>query len=187
MLRLLVVCSGNTCRSPLAEGLLRRALGPTHASVTSAGVAATEGLSMTPEALACAVLLGVDAAEAARHRSRRLDAQLLSSAHLVLAMTREQRRAVATLHAGIPCMTLREFARGRPGPDGDPEDDDIADPYGLGPEVYARAGAEIAEAIDRATARLRAMVPPGSTNARDRHRAFTRPSLERGQVVADEP
>ena len=64
MTSILVVCTGNICRSPIAEGLLRDALaarfGAEAPSVSSAGMWGVEGSSATPEAVAAAVESGAD-------------------------------------------------------------------------------------------------------------------------------
>lgn len=109
--RILTVCTGNICRSPLAEQLLRRGLsGVEGVSVGSAGTMAMVGDGMPPLAAALASRLGV--MDAALHRARQLDEQLVRDADLVLALSREHRRAVvqAVPAATRIAFTLREFA-----------------------------------------------------------------------------
>lgn len=108
---ILTVCTGNICRSPLAESLLRMVLVGLPARVHSAGTAALVGEPMSEQNRVIAVELGVTDAEA--HRARQLTVEHVRDADLVLALSREHRRSVVEL---LPRMsrkvfTLREFAR----------------------------------------------------------------------------
>jgi len=85
----LIVCTGNICRSPMAEALLRaRFVGPGF-SVESAGFAADEGLP----ADACAVeLMAAHGLDIRSHRARQITVRMLDRASLILTMNRVQRR-----------------------------------------------------------------------------------------------
>lgn len=113
MFQILTVCTGNICRSPLAEQLLRARLGELGAVVSSAGTRGLASWQMTPEARHLAVHLGVPAADADAHRSRFLTEQHLDAPDLILTMTREHRRTVAELAPSRlrSTFTIREFAR----------------------------------------------------------------------------
>jgi protein-tyrosine phosphatase len=115
--RILIICTGNICRSPFAERLfssrLREALGPEAASqfeVTSAGTWGMVGEPMQPEAARVLVAHGGDPAGFA---ARELTLDLVSGADLVLAATREHRAAAVTFdpRASSRTLTLRELAR----------------------------------------------------------------------------
>jgi len=109
--RILTVCSGNICRSPLAEQLLRMGLAQVDGvSVGSAGTIAMVGEGMPAEARALASRYGVP--DAAAHVARLLDESLIREADLVLGLAREHRRAVVELvpAATRKTFTLREFA-----------------------------------------------------------------------------
>jgi protein-tyrosine phosphatase len=115
--RILIVCTGNICRSPFAERLfssrLREALGPEAASqfeVTSAGTWGLVGEPMQPEAARVLVARGGDPAGFA---ARELTLELVAGADLVLAATREHRAAAVTFdpRASSRTLTLRELAR----------------------------------------------------------------------------
>ncbi|MBL7499599.1 protein tyrosine phosphatase [Frankia sp. CN7] len=112
----LVVCTGNVCRSPMAERMaaaVLRSAGfavPDVALVGSAGISAWVDEPMQPEAEAALAARGVDAAG---FRARRLTEDLVTSADLVLCASREHRAAVVT---AVPvalrrACTLRELAR----------------------------------------------------------------------------
>ncbi|MGI9822625.1 low molecular weight phosphatase family protein [Agromyces sp. Marseille-Q5079] len=112
-MNVLVVCTGNICRSPMAERILAARLaaaGIRDVRVSSAGTMALTGQPMTPEAAAQAARFGADPDG---HVSRQLTEQTVQSADLVLTATRAHRAEVAELvpRAARRAYTLREFAR----------------------------------------------------------------------------
>ncbi|MFT4214921.1 MAG: low molecular weight phosphatase family protein [Microbacterium sp.] len=108
----MTVCTGNICRSPLAELLLATRLDGL-AEVDSAGVRGLNHAPMTAEAIDLATEFGVPERAAAAHRSRYLTAGMLVAPDLILAMTRDHRRAIAEMAPGRlrSTFTVREFAR----------------------------------------------------------------------------
>ncbi len=132
---ILVVCEGNICRSPIAEGLLRDALAP-GIRVASAGLAAREGNPPEPEAVRLMAGRNLDISG---HRSRQLTRAMALSADLILVMDQAQ---VTMCCAVVPVVQGRVFLLGhwrRPGPM------TIVDPYQRGPEAFQAAF----EAIDQ--------------------------------------
>ncbi|MGM1028337.1 MAG: low molecular weight phosphatase family protein [Actinomycetota bacterium] len=116
--RVLVVCTGNLCRSPLAEQLLRArllsglpGLEESSIEVTSAGTMAVVGNRMQPAAMNEAKRLGVRDAEA--HRARPLDRDQVERADLVVTMAREHSSAVVRMvpRAHHRTFTLVELTR----------------------------------------------------------------------------
>lgn len=107
----LVVCTGNVCRSPVAEQVLRARFGERFARFSSAGTFALVGEQMPEQAQQLARQLGGD--PAALHAPRQLDETFVDRADLVLALTREHRaEIVRTLpRANRYTVTLREAAR----------------------------------------------------------------------------
>ena len=107
----LILCTANQCRSPMAEALLRHRLHAhgVPAAVSSAGLL-PPGSPATAEAVATMKARGL---ELDAHRSRRIDRELLAGADLILAMTREHVREVAVLDppALARTFTLKELVR----------------------------------------------------------------------------
>jgi protein-tyrosine phosphatase len=114
MASILVVCTGNVCRSPIAEGLLRASFrarfGDGAPVVDSAGTAGWEGSGADPSSVMAAAERGVDISS---HRARRLSDGDLGSASLVLAMSTEHRDALAAHAPEIldRTFTLKELVR----------------------------------------------------------------------------
>ena len=109
---ILTVCSGNICRSPLAEQLLRAGLADVPGvQVSSAGTIGMIGYPMDAQAAELAVRFGVT--DSAQHVARELNEQHIADAELIFAMSRDHRRAIAELvpRAARRTFTIREFAR----------------------------------------------------------------------------
>lgn len=108
----LFVCTGNICRSPLAEQLFRARMDAqgVQLGASSAGTGARTGESMTPEAAALSLRYGGDPS---LHRAADIDVPGVKAASLVLTASREHRSAVVSLlpRASRYTFTLREFAR----------------------------------------------------------------------------
>ncbi len=113
MLEILTVCTGNICRSPLAAALLATRLAGRGVAVRSAGTRGMADHPMTAETRRLADGLGVPGVVSDAHRARFLTEAHLGSPDLILAMSREHRRAVAELAPARArsVFTVREFAR----------------------------------------------------------------------------
>ena len=174
MTAVIVVCTGNVCRSPIAEGLLRRATEhrPVGATITvsSAGTTGWEGSLATPEAVEAAAERGVDISG---HVATRLRPGMAADADLVLCMAGEHRDLIArdepdaasrafTLKelvrlledgaraAATPAARIAAAARARAGAPPTPNrDEDIADPLGLPLDGYRAIASELDDWIDR--------------------------------------
>jgi len=119
---LLFVCSGNTCRSPMAAALAHhfatsRSSSAPRVVAASAGISATGGAPMTPEAVAALKRLGV---EPGPHRSRLLTREDISAADWIYCMTPVHREAVVALDhdAAATTQTLDRAGVGVPDPIG---------------------------------------------------------------------
>jgi glycine hydroxymethyltransferase len=129
MKNVLFVCTGNVCRSPMAEGLFRKLLaGRDDIRVQSAGVSAGRGMPASRHAVQA---LSVDGVELADFRSQPLSEELVGQATHIFVMTRDHKRLIELLfpEAAEKTYLLREFEPGAP---------DVPDPIGLGRETYER-------------------------------------------------
>lgn len=143
------VCTGNTCRSPLAEALMRRALaarGHTSVEVSSAGTGAWEGAPASEGSLLVGLENGLDLTQ---HRARLLTRELAQVADLILAMSPQQRERVAALGAGDRAHTLTEFA-------GVGAATEVQDPFGSDLDAYRSTYRQLEELVDAVAARIAA-------------------------------
>jgi len=147
--KILLVCSGNTCRSSMAEGLARYLLEQKglldSVTVLSAGTAAWPGLPATPEAVTALSEEGIDLSN---HRARELTPELINEADLVLTMTGHHRQQVLRLvpAAAGKVHLLKKYAASFVGDLETAESDwayDIPDPFGQPLEVYRQVAQEL--------------------------------------------
>jgi low molecular weight protein-tyrosine phosphatase len=192
MATILLVCTGNICRSPMAEGFVGRMLrlrGVQRVHVESSGVAGREGTPSTREAIEAVGEYGLDISG---HRARRLTMGMVQSADLIVGMAAEHREAAERLaqQAGSRAFTLKELVAllelaDREPAMGSPDeqllaavqaaeaergrgrldlmDEDVADPLGLGIESYRAVAWELEDLSRRL---VEALFPQGAAKTR---------------------
>jgi protein-tyrosine-phosphatase len=174
MVSILFVCTGNICRSPMAEGFTKELLQAADADVhvSSSGVIGWEGSGASPEAVDVVTERGVDISG---HEARRLDRSQVDAADLIVCMAAEHLEAVLRQvpEAEPKTFTLKELVRlleQMPSlkPEGEPaqmmrrrvaaadqfrasgfagnlEDEDITDPLGMGVEMFRAVAWDLEE------------------------------------------
>jgi protein-tyrosine phosphatase len=190
---ILVVCTGNICRSPIAEGFLRHLLGSRGAAaidVSSAGTSGWDGAPATDEAVQAELQRGIDISS---HRARRLHPTHVLQADLVIGMTTMHRDRAVDMVPEVRdrSFTLKELVRllealperdGTVAPDGrtladrvaeasrlrdegfegNPLDEDVADPIGMSLAIYRAVAWELDEQCERLVTGLVGKTTPRS-------------------------
>ena len=168
-MKVFFICTGNLCRSPMAEGLMRHQLeqrGCTEVFVSSAGTWAYDGSPATPDAVETVSKSGVDLGD---HRSRPIAMDELLAADVIVAMTSVHVRELASLAPEVidRIVLMKELREIDPMPV--PDDAsveqrvdallrgkrpprrrslDVDDPMGLPAHAYERTARELREGID---------------------------------------
>ncbi|WP_251976378.1 low molecular weight protein-tyrosine-phosphatase [Salinicola avicenniae] len=133
--RILVLCTGNICRSPVAEALLRARF--PERQIASAGLGALVGEGVEPTARALAEAHGLDLSA---HVARQVDDSMLQAADLVLVMSEGQRHAVAERHPAASGKTML-FARWI-------EPREVPDPYRKSESAFEHVHQLLVQAAD---------------------------------------
>lgn len=136
--KVLVVCTGNTCRSPMAEGWLNHKLAGKGWVAESAGVAGWGGGCASAEAVAVMREIGIDIAS---HRNRALTRALVNEAAIILAMTDGHRREIERHfpEASAKVRLVKSF--------GAAPAEDVADPFGASVDAYRHVRDELIQAL----------------------------------------
>lgn len=142
MEKIIFICTGNTCRSPMAEGLFRAHGGEEITGLTafSAGLFTQEGMPVSENAVTAAAELGADIAD---HRARILTPELAREARYLICMTGAHYDRICEM---LPQEAEKVFTL---------LPQDIPDPVGGNLDTYRQAAAVIDEGVKSIVERLK--------------------------------
>ncbi|HSP47126.1 MAG TPA: low molecular weight protein arginine phosphatase [Clostridiaceae bacterium] len=135
-MKVLFVCTGNTCRSPMAEVIFNEVYRNRHTS-ESRGLHARAGDIISPEAL---IILNREYGYSEHRESQKLGQNDIVEADVIITMTEGQKLEIAHQYGNDKLYTLKELAH---------ETGDVMDPYGQDELEYVRTFSEIRELITK--------------------------------------
>ncbi len=144
-MRVIFVCTGNTCRSPMAEGYLRDTIEKKNLKnieTISRGLLATNGHPPTDKAIQAIREMGIDISA---HRAKQFDPGETAHGDLILTMGNDHLNVVRFEAPTVASFTLPEYAG---------ELGEVSDPYGREQFEYDRAARRIAALIDKVLKRI---------------------------------
>lgn len=138
-MKVLFVCTGNTCRSPMAEGILREIAREKglDIEVNSKGLAVFQNSGPAENSIKVMEEIGIDIKN---HISKMLDKETVKNFDLILTMSRSHRDMIKIDSNNKDVWTLKEYVHG--------EDLDVEDPFGGNIEIYRRTRDEIVLLIE---------------------------------------
>jgi len=153
---IVLICSGNSCRSPIAEGLLKRKLPENlrdFVNITSAGTLGINGSPATPFAVQVAQEFGADISH---HRSRGLTGELIHESDVIFVLANDHKKILLSHFPELSenIFLLKSFDRNHK----KNYDENIYDPIGGSLETYRECAAIINEEINRIWPRLQMLI-----------------------------
>lgn len=149
-MKILFVCTGNTCRSPMAQALFASIADEKGLEVTvkSAGIFASNEGKASPQAIEALFEKSIPL----NHSSSKLTEELLREAHYVFTMTMQHKQLITEqyAHAKGKVFTLKEFATGTEG--------DVSDPFGGSLSVYQETRDELEALLYQLAEKLKKII-----------------------------
>ena len=150
--KIMFICTGNTCRSAMAEGLMRKMLqdlGKEDKEVYSAGLHASTG-EFSPD-LAIMTMQKIYDVDILQHQSINVKESNIKEMDLILCATHAQLTTLEYMYPDLAhkIFTINEYAYGP-----DVKDKDIDDPWGYPAKVYEKCAEEIKNALEKIVEKL---------------------------------
>ncbi len=153
-MNILFVCTGNTCRSSMAEALFNDMLKQIEnkydkIKVSSAGIFAVDDMPASSQAIIAMKSRGIDLK---KHKSKVLTKQMIEDADLILTMTARHKNSILGLDSNAKgkVFTLKEYSNS------DEQDlKDICDPFGQPVEKYMETAKEIKDALEKVLRKIK--------------------------------
>lgn len=149
-MNILFVCTGNTCRSSMAEGMFKEKLkniNENNIKVSSAGISAIEGQMANEKAIKVLKSKGIDISS---HRAKQITKEMVNQSDLILTMTLSHKKLILEYFPNEinKVFTLKEYGQKINDEKSDRNNLDIADPYGMDYNVYKLSMMEIEAELD---------------------------------------
>ncbi|HBH3010035.1 TPA: low molecular weight protein arginine phosphatase [Clostridioides difficile] len=143
-MNILIVCTGNTCRSPMAEAILRKAIKESgrrieEYSISSAGISTANGMSASENSIEALKEIGIDLSN---HKSKVITKKLIDESDIILTMTKSHKEILvqAVPKCKEKVYTFKGFAN--------KNEEDISDPFGGNLDIYRNTMREIMYSVN---------------------------------------